>query len=373
MQLQAPATSAAQRNYGVDALRILSILMVLVLHVLGMGGVIESTKPLGLNYFGAWTLETAAFCAVNCYGLISGYVGIHAKYRYTNLLMLWVQVFFYGIVFIVIQRLVDPASVDLSAMVKAAFPMLKKAFWYFTAYTGLFILLPMLNRGILALNRRQAVVLCMTIVVVFSVMPSLVAEDSFYMRNGYSPFWLMLLYVLGACIRRFDFGSKIPSIWLVVMYVGAVAVSMGVLAFLVTDTVSFLTELYPANVLVTYTAPTILLCGVALLLLFSRLQIRANGCVWLIRTLTPLVFGIYILHMQPVLRKFLFDSGFFMKLGGASLPVLVAGVFAGALGLFVACALIEKLRQLLFDVLGVKKWLERLEEKFVGNLWISEN
>ena len=60
---------------GRDRLRMAAMFMVAVLHVLGAGGVLNSATPLSPDYVTAWLLETAAFCAVNCYALLSGYVG----------------------------------------------------------------------------------------------------------------------------------------------------------------------------------------------------------------------------------------------------------------------------------------------------------
>lgn len=66
-----------RRNYGIDALRLFSMLLVVTLHVLGHGGVLENL--VGKKYAVCWLLECFSFCAVNCYGIISGYVGFSDK------------------------------------------------------------------------------------------------------------------------------------------------------------------------------------------------------------------------------------------------------------------------------------------------------
>ena len=90
--------SSSARNYGLDSLRLLSMFMVTLLHVLGQGGVLKSTTPLSINYEVAWLLEIAAFCAVNCYVLISGYVSIDSTPKALNIVLLWLQVLFYSLV-----------------------------------------------------------------------------------------------------------------------------------------------------------------------------------------------------------------------------------------------------------------------------------
>ena len=85
-----------KRNYGIDLLRMLSMFMIVNLHVLGQGGAMVRIVGDEAGYYAAWFLETCAYCAVDCYGLISGYVGVNGKFRPARLLELWLQVFFYS-------------------------------------------------------------------------------------------------------------------------------------------------------------------------------------------------------------------------------------------------------------------------------------
>lgn len=63
-----------ERESGIEILRMTSMLMVVTLHVLGAGGILDTVEPLSLNYAVCWFLEIANYGAVNCFGLISGYV-----------------------------------------------------------------------------------------------------------------------------------------------------------------------------------------------------------------------------------------------------------------------------------------------------------
>lgn len=91
--------TAQKRNTGIDLLRVVSMAMVVALHVLGQGGILGASAERSANYNIAWFLEIAAYCAVNCYALISGYVGIRAKHKASNIIMLWLQVALYFILY----------------------------------------------------------------------------------------------------------------------------------------------------------------------------------------------------------------------------------------------------------------------------------
>ena len=79
----------SEKNYGIDALRILAMFMVTILHILNRVGVLNSTFKFTSQYEAGWLLQTASFCAVDIYALISGYVWVYAKYRYRNIIELW--------------------------------------------------------------------------------------------------------------------------------------------------------------------------------------------------------------------------------------------------------------------------------------------
>ena len=66
-----------------------------------------------------------------------------------------------------------------------------------TAYSGLFILIPILNRAIVNLSGRELLKICLAIFVVFSLIPTLLNETVFGLGGGYSAVWLLLLYICG--------------------------------------------------------------------------------------------------------------------------------------------------------------------------------
>ena len=186
-----------EKNYGIEWLRILSMYMVAVLHTLGQGGILGSFKQGDLSFSIAWFLETAAFGAVDCFALISGYVGYHSHFRYKKGMRLWFQTFFYTLGITILFAIFMPEAVTKDQWIAAFFPIMKKQYWYMTAYAGLFILIPILNRAIVNLSGRELLKICLAIFVVFSLIPTLLNETVFGLGGGYSAIWLLLLYICG--------------------------------------------------------------------------------------------------------------------------------------------------------------------------------
>lgn len=68
-----------QRNARIELLRIISMLMVIMLHCLSMSGALNYLE--GANYFIYWGMEAACIIAVDLFVLISGYFMVEGKFR----------------------------------------------------------------------------------------------------------------------------------------------------------------------------------------------------------------------------------------------------------------------------------------------------
>ena len=63
----------SKRKYGIDFLKIISMLMIVLLHILSHGGVLKGLNSFSAQYAAAHFLQCMAACAVNVYVMISGF------------------------------------------------------------------------------------------------------------------------------------------------------------------------------------------------------------------------------------------------------------------------------------------------------------
>ncbi len=361
------------RHYGIDALRTLCMFMVVTVHVLGNGGLLLAAKPPSFRYLTVWTLESASYCLVNCYAMISGYMGVKGRYRYTSLVMLWLQVVLWNVVCTVAQAILQPGSVTVPTLIRAFYPVANEQYWYFCVYTGLFLLMPGLNIFLNKINRRQGKALCLLIILVFTCIPALANKDSFGMREGYSIGWVLLMYLLGGCLSRFRFGHKLPTWLLLLLYVGSVALSVAATTLAdLSQSENFL-RLLSHKTLMGFNTPTSLVCGLCLMLIFQKYPQPPSWLRKIIRLLAPVSFGVYIIHMHPFMQDVFFGNMRYRFLIQYSAPVLAAAVILTCVVIFLVCAGLDWLRLWLFKGLKLKQRLQKLEDKYIGNLWNSEN
>ena len=96
-----------------------------------------------------------------------------------------------------------PGSVNGDRVLRAFFPVLFRQYWYVTAYFGMCLFIPFFNLLLNRLSKGQLRLLALSIVLVFSVLPTLRQKDVFLTDNGYSVLWLSCLYLLGGILRLY--------------------------------------------------------------------------------------------------------------------------------------------------------------------------
>ena len=142
---------AKHRNYGIDLLRIMSMIMVVMLHVLLHGGILKNAPIFSLNYEVAWLFNILCVCAVDCFAIVSGYVMCNSRVKFRNLFSLWFQVFFYSFLITFGFKIFTDFPVGLGNLFYSLFPVMFNQYWYFTAYFGMFLFLPFVNGWLLFL------------------------------------------------------------------------------------------------------------------------------------------------------------------------------------------------------------------------------
>ena len=347
------------RNYGIDALRIVAMIMIPILHIIGHGGILSTVKSFSVNYDIVWLIKAAACCAVNCYGLISGYVGYGRKFRYSNILYLCIQVAFYTLIITGIFAVIEPGSVGIKTFIKAALPFSSNIYWYFTSYFCMFFFIPFFNYLLEKLEKIQLDKLMLTILFIFSILPTLFQSDITKANKGFSPIWLAMLYLIGGYIKKYNITDKIRQ-WQCILGYLCCVVSAWIIELAVTY---FFGQADERSYFLEYTSPAVLMCAVLLLLFFAKLKVNKSTAKF-IRFFAPLSFSVYLIHDETLIRaKFITAS--FTDYASLNPVLMILSIIGTALAIWLICSLIDKIRLLIFDALRIKK-LCVLTENFIA-------
>lgn len=350
------------------------MVLVVVLHVLGQGGVLAAVESVALKDQAMWFLETAAFCATDCFALISGYVGVTSKYRYSNIVLMWLRVAYYSVSIALIAKFVLPEYYSWSDVALSFFPVTTNQYWYFSAYFILFLFIPILNLAFVKLSKKQLNLILWILIILLSVIFPILgaAGDVFGIKRGHSPLWLMVLYLVGGYIRKYGFFEKTKSSVVLAVFFGSVllawlsrSVIIGI-PFIKNMLSTSLGNESPADMWISDISIFILCAAIALLLLFKRIRIR-GGAKKVIFFISQLVFSVYLIHTNHKIFGQLMKDAFTWI---ADFPVfgMIPIVLGCSLAIFAVCILIDLIRHYLFVLLKLKKRLSALEQKIIAKL-----
>ena len=345
-----------QRNHGVDMLRLVSMLMVVVLHVLGHGGVLAAAPAPSWRYGLCWALEAAAFCAVDCYAMISGYVGTGKTFRPSGIVLLWLRVVFYTLLITTVALVAAPGSVGLRQYFNAVFPVMTKQYWYVTAYFCVFFFMPALDAGVEKLPKRVMAAALIVLTALLTVLPFIFGSDPFGTGSGYSAFWLAYLYLLGAYFRKYGTLEKLRGIKAAAGFILCTAVT---LAFKLLDGVLP----FDGGMLCSYTSLSVLAASVCLLGLFSGLRVKP-GFGKVITFIAPTALSVYLIHAHPIVWTRVL-GGLFAPLAELPAPLCALAVLGCALAVLAVCCAFDLLREGLFRLLRLKERLRALDAKIL--------
>lgn len=262
-------------NYGIDLFRILAMIMVIILHILSHGGIWESSTTLTIHNELTWLLGIGAYCAVNSYALISGYVGYGKKRKYSNLFYLYFEVLFYTLTSTALFAYFKPEWVTIQLVINAIIPFLNNTYWYFIGYFCLFFFMPFFNIALDTFDKVTIEKLLFTMFIIFSLFPTLFHSDIAFTNNGFSFLWLASMYITGAWIKK----RKISEMH----YNNKINLLVYLICVIFTWFSKILIEILNLNIfgnlkdgtyLISYTSPTIIVCSVTLLLFFFSLELR---------------------------------------------------------------------------------------------------
>lgn len=356
---KAPAdlTRGSERNYGIDLLRIVAMLYVLVLHALGPGGILDAAAVGSAQYKLGWFMEAWTFCAVDIFALISGYVSYSERERktsWTSYILLWLQVVFYGVAVTLVFNYFHPELVTKKDLFLALLPVSNGLYWYLNAYTGLFVIAPLLNAGVQKCSERTLRKVFLIMFLAFSVYDVVVRKME--LVSGYSFVWVTILYLMGAIIRKCGIGRGLSfaraMIVCGVLCLAAWLWKMFGLEFIV------LKVGVTKGLLISYISPAVV--GIAILHVIGFSNLKFGGAFRkIISFAAPAAFAVYILNCHRIIWAQMVSAKFAV-LATRPLHVMVFWVMLFSVVFLVVGILIDRARIWLFDRLRVKAIVERL-------------
>lgn len=359
------------RNAGIDILRLMLMLLIIILHLVVQGGVLRS----GCNswtYFIGVVLETMTLPAVNVFALITGYMSYRSNERSVSIkkyFVLWLQVVWYCVLGIIIGKTVFHVDISSVEVIKYLLPVTFSKYWYFTAYTGVYLFMPFLNDYVSKMDEKMFKKFLSILLMIFcpyTMMVNIVG-DPFDLNAGYSFLWLSIMWIVGAGLRKFQIlncVSRKTWILLSVFLIGAGAMSDMLIRCI---TLIILGKSIASNIFLSYLSPIIIMLSIVYLRAFEKIKIARSkekgGKI--IAFLAKGAFGIYLFHVHPIMMDHLIhDRYLYLALEIGAKVFLI--IFRDAIIVFLIALLTDLLRTFLFRAMHIDKIANLLQRLIAG-------
>ncbi|MCM1059376.1 MAG: acyltransferase family protein [Eubacterium sp.] len=344
-----------ERNYSIDLLRIISMLLVICCHIYSHGGYKERFIFPDFMWIYTRFFVALACVAVNVFILISGYLTCQSeKFHVSRIVRIYTSSVFISEVCYFIYLLHSHTNFSIVDFIQNLF---FGNMWFISQYIALYLFAPFLNKLINSINKKQHLFIILLIYLIGGFTRDLCRYTWVTFSDGYSFMWFIELYFVGAFIRKYA-DAYSPRISTCVYLICGILLTASSILFEVNN-LPVISDIYPENHFYRYNSIFVLVSAVALFIAFVNMKRKPP--VRLIKFITPAVLGVYILHDNIYMREMLWNSAIYRKItdsvSGAShiflMPVIVITIFA-------VCVLIEKIRLLFSDFIYKNKMISGL-------------
>jgi surface polysaccharide O-acyltransferase-like enzyme len=361
-----------KRESNYELLRIISMLMIVMTHVIVHGRVEANSN--GLILLIIKFIEAILVVHVNSFILVTGYYQCKTDFKFKKLVALNNATWFYRAGIALVLLFLNITTLSKIDIIRNLFPIDLSFYWFIDAYLLLYCFSPFLNILIKKLDKSTFRKLLLTCFIIISVLPNFTRGQAFYNANGLSLYNFIFLYFVGAYFRynkveiwnyfKINSLKKIRLIYasafvLLLIFnfslfvVGRNLLDLGHIANYVGLTI--------VNATLSFDNPLVILGSLMYFLWFGCLVIDSK----FINKISTLVFGVYLIHDNPhvkglIYKWFGFGDGMIVTYKVFPKIIIVTLI------IFVSCLIIECIRQILFKLIS-KLWIS----KKIRNRWYT--
>ena len=327
-----------QRKSNIELLRIFAMVLIILHHYALHGGLISN--GLGVNLYIGTICLIGGKLAVNLFVLISGYFLIESEFKFKKVLKLIVQVYCYSVAFFIVYVIFK--GIPTGEIIKlTVFPFTSKAYWFMFPYLCVYILSPFINKLIKSISQKELLKLIGILTFLFSGLGFFITDLG--LMNNLS--WFILLYLIGAYIRLYDFNyfSKNTIKWFSIFgYIIFILISCGITYMSQYDSsiFRFINKISSMNSIIVLVEATLIF------IVFKNLEIKNNK---FINICGKSSIGVYLLHDSIFRTEFWKEICFVENFYFASPMLLVFHIIVCVLGIYTVGVIVELIRSKIID------------------------
>ena len=349
-----------ERQSNFELMRIVSMILIIIWHIIIHATIIENTTglmKLVINF-----IYILISVHVNSFVLLTGYFQYKKdKVSFKKILSIFNMRWFYKALIVIIFVSLGLSEIDKITFIREILPLYSNDYWFINCYLLLCFLFPYLNILIKNLDQKQHRHLIFLLFFLFSIM-ALLSSNTLVSNHGSTLINFVMLYCIGSYLGKYPIDENLHfknyshnKKQLIFLCLFIFFGFLNFLMFNLTNVLSsfqnsYATEL--ANMFnkfqTSFSNPLIILSSIFYFLYFRTLHIKSKVINWI----SPIVLGIYLIHENHHIYHFFYQFIGFNSIENMTSSLLPIKIFILAILIFTACAIIEWLRQRIFNFIA---------------------
>ena len=286
-----------------EILRIISMVMIIVTHYSGHGG-LANIETMSINKLIGIFLTISGNVGVNLFVFISGFFLYKSKFKVKKLIKLELEILFYSVSFYIINLIINMNKLNnmdlLKITINSVFPVFRGLYWFPTIYIGLYLLSPFINKLIKRMERKNYKALLIILFIGISLIPTSMFSGRIML--------FIYLYLIAAYISKYDISIFKNKNWKNII----MAIVPYVLTFIIK-----VASIYIDNENISQFISEYIMAHASVFMLLTTFSIfmavknsKINGNNKLVFTLGETSFAVYLVHDNLYFREILWNGIF---------------------------------------------------------------
>lgn len=349
-----------KRDSGIELLRVISMLMVILIHAFLYGNYYSvSMSTGGLPAEISTFIKIGLRPAVNIFLLISGYFMVKSEFNlkknFTRVFKTYLRVWIYSVILMIIFLFLgaefcmpfqsETALPVHKIILKSIFPITSQMWYFIGNYIILCLLAPFINIVLQTINKKQFQILLLITTLLMSVWMTLLhvypfklwfnsfTFDSVY--EGKSLFSFIYIYLIGGYIGLHAEKRNKPKLIYLLASILCIIINFLLYTYINPETGY-------KSVAMIYSNPFVILQGVFMLLFFKDVHFYSK----IINALASTTLGVYAIHEHVFVRSVLWEKLFNFK--EINNPIIF-DVIIISVCIFIVLAIVDLIFQKIFN------------------------
>ena len=329
------------RQSNLELLRILAMCMIICCHFVTYNNFgptnMFSDKTLALSM-----LRLGGKLGVVLFVMITGYFMLNKTFKWQRIIDLSRQTVYFSVLVAVLAYAFAGTKPDLLDVFRMMFPLIMENYWFPTDFAVILILSPVLNKLVYTVDKKT-MTLGLAGLIFLIGLPIIVPS----MKNAV--IGLILAYVLGACVLKYDL--KVSNVKLVLLLILVGVLTTAVTGLLLTSAHS---STFISGFRLFFVTGFNVSAYASALIIFLLFRQWNFGNIKIIKTVASTTFGVYLFHDSRAFRMYMWHD--IINPAQWHGVRLIIGLFLTVIGIFIVGMMLDLIRQ--YIGMALKKVVE---------------